>query len=284
MAEVLGAVGSIVGVAAFAQQLAQSVYKIKRFCDNVRNAPSELQDTLEHIANMVALLENLGQEAALDHEASHLPAGAILKQCLELCRRAAERINSIANDLQNELQTRKRRAAIHIVIRQDAMDKLLTRLDRSKSDLVLAYTMFSDARRSSEMEVLRKQLQEMQMGQAQIVQNTRGRSSPTDEEQQNPVKAAVSRQRKRRYGNISEKAVRFQLPAWFCSYACEISFQRASGCWNTSLKTFRILPWDHPASHMCMKGDVEGIRGLLDARKLTVHDRNPAGSTIVTVR
>ena len=64
MADPLSVVASAVGIAAFAQQLAQSVLKIKAFCADVKNAPQELQDTLSQIENISNTMTRLSRGEA----------------------------------------------------------------------------------------------------------------------------------------------------------------------------------------------------------------------------
>ena len=52
MADSVSMTASAFGIAAFAQQLAHSVFRIKALCRDVKNVPVELQETLGQINNI----------------------------------------------------------------------------------------------------------------------------------------------------------------------------------------------------------------------------------------
>ncbi|KAK3701774.1 hypothetical protein LTR37_015294 [Vermiconidia calcicola] len=174
MADPVSVLASAVGIAAFAQQLAASILKIKRFCEDVKNVPVELQETLDQIANMSNIMAKLGRI-----EEEELDGGVdadILLQSLQLCQRAVSRISALAQEAQASMKRGKARAAVSAVLKQDTYAKMLVKLDRSKFDLHLAYSMYADARKAKELEGIRKHMQDMLGGQLHAIPESRSGS------------------------------------------------------------------------------------------------------------
>lgn len=74
MAEV---VGVVVGVVSLGVQLAESLKKVKRFYDTVREAPERLSDIIDEIGSLSDILTELEQDPPRVVGAPALPCNAV---------------------------------------------------------------------------------------------------------------------------------------------------------------------------------------------------------------
>jgi GTP1/Obg family GTP-binding protein len=280
MAEAVGVVASAVGIAAFGQQLASSIQTIKEFCEAVKDAPDELRDVLDQIENISKIMARLGH---LEETSPSTEVDDVLQASAQLCRTAIGRISTLAQELEDEVKRNRVRGSVRAVLKRKGLEKLLVKLERNKADLLIAHSMYADVRKSKELERLHRFVEEMRDGQLQMIEYTKTVSSPSSniEEKHNasrPYRRIGSRERSHR---ALEVQVRF--PLWLCQYAWDVAFERASGCWNMSLKSFRIVT-DGAVWDSVVEGNLMYIRKLLEARQLSIHDRDEHGRTLTSVR
>ena len=279
MAEVVGVVASAVGIAAFGQQLASSILKIKGFCEDVKDAPKELRDVLDQIENISNIMSRLGR---VEDTATVTEVDDIFQASAQLCRTAIGRISTLAQELEEEMTRSRVRGSVRTVLKMKTLEKLIAKLERNKADLLIAHSMYTDIRKSKELERLHRCVEEMREGQMQIIQYVQTISSqpmdfPAQPEAHQPIDRILL---KRRSAPSSKFYVR--LPLWLCQYAWDVTFERASGCWNIALRSFRIVPCS-TIFYLGYHGDIKRVRLLLEARQLSVHDQDEYGHTVTSV-
>jgi hypothetical protein len=86
--------------------------------------------------------------------------------------KAADRVATLAMDLQLDMQCNGGRAAIKTVLNQRESKAMLEKLDRSKLDLQFAYTMFADACRRQDYEAIKTYMAELRDQRYQILCST----------------------------------------------------------------------------------------------------------------
>ncbi|KAK5695489.1 hypothetical protein LTR97_008997 [Elasticomyces elasticus] len=135
----------VVGVAGLAIQLADSVKKLQAFIVLVKDAPAELQELIEYI--------NTSREWLGSITSTVVPAidPALTSRCEGLCRKAVEKIAVVARELEQGMQTKKRRTAMKLAWNADGMERLRKRLDSSKLDLHLAHSIFESEQMRAEI-------------------------------------------------------------------------------------------------------------------------------------
>lgn len=279
MAEAVGVVASAIGIAAFGQQLASSIWTIKKFCEDVKDAPEELRDALDQIEDTSGIMTRLGQ--ILDTSPSYGLDDAFQAN-LQRCRTAVDRISAITHDLDREVKGNRVRGSIRAVLKRKSLEKLLVKLERNKADLLLVHSMYAAVRNAKELEQLYKCVKELRDGQLQMIEYTRTASSqPSTIEEQHEVCRPFHRIDPRKRSDRSRKS-KFEIRLWFCQYAWDVAFERASGRWDISLKSFRIIT-DRQILGLANEGDIKRIQQLLEARQLSIHDQNEYGDTLVSV-
>lgn len=272
----LDIVAGSLGIVGVGQQLLQSVLKIRDFCRDVRDAPAELQDTLLSIESMGRTLIRLGEI-----DTTSMDGGMnedILQGTLDLCKGAVDRVATLSLELQLETRRAKYLGSIKTVLMRREAKALLAKLDRSKIDLHIAYSMYVDARRKAEHEIIRKCLEEERQSRALTAGSRRTLTMPVTVDEGNAATCqaydeirCLTKRRRSVHNTATTTEVRIQLPLWLCQYAWDVALQRACGRFTISLKMLMILPGYHPARYMFVRGDVDGIRELLDKRELSLH-------------
>ncbi|KAK4896049.1 hypothetical protein LTR27_005905 [Elasticomyces elasticus] len=134
----------IVGVAGLAIQLADSVKKLQAFAVLVKDAPAELQELIEYLDTSREWLDSISATLV------HAMDPALTLRCEGLCRKAVERIAVVARELEQGMQTKKRRTAMKAAWNTDTVERLRKRLDSSKLDLHLAHSIFDSEQRIAE--------------------------------------------------------------------------------------------------------------------------------------
>lgn len=140
----------------------------------------------------------------------------ILRSSLDLCRQAVDRVSEVGMTLQGEMKQRKLRSAIKMVLKRDTIGKMLSKLDRSKGDLHIGYSMYSDARKSRDLDRLQRCVEEMRGQQVQTIgyiETMRFTATPTQPDQTTSVSRVcprtVGKQERR-----SRLTRRIRLPQW----------------------------------------------------------------------
>lgn len=65
MADPLSIAASAVGIVRFAQELTKSILTIKRFCNDVKYAPDELEEMVGDIGRLNSMIEAIAQQPLL---------------------------------------------------------------------------------------------------------------------------------------------------------------------------------------------------------------------------
>jgi hypothetical protein len=107
-------------------------HQIKRFLDTVKSAPLEVRELLEEIEILnETLLDLEGQN-------SQFVDDRIIRRCESHCRRAAQLIAELLNELQAKIGKRKTRGSIAFALKKGDIDQIFGRLEIIKSTLGLA--------------------------------------------------------------------------------------------------------------------------------------------------
>ena len=276
----MGVVASVVGIAAFGQQLAASILKMKRFCEDVKDAPEELRVTLDRIENISNIMTRLGY---LEQTSQTTEVDDIFQASIHLCQSAVGRISALAQELEDELRRKRLSGSMRAVLKKKTLEKLLISLERNKADLLIAQSMYADVRKSRELERLHKCVEEMRYGQLQMIEYTRTLSSQRQECAEEHQLCRQTRHATPRKGSDRSRKIRVRLPLWLCHYAWDLAFERAGGCSNISLRPFRIVTRFDPFMS-AVNGNIKHVQQMLEARQLSIHDQNEQGDTLAMVR
>lgn len=293
MAAGIDIVAGTLGIVGVAQQLTQSAFAVKSFCSKVRNAPSELQDSLDRIqslARVIGVLESkiFGDTTTFDLRAER----DVLRTSLELCQKDVEGFIKFAIQLRQNAEHKSIRTGVRIVLKEEMLLNWMQRLDQSRVDMHFAYLIYTDALRSREHRVLCQQSQHNRDMLAQMIKRATelpaqdmlsgsavlSKSGTSDNAPiQSMTRRTARRHRPRR------DLVRIRFPSWLGRHAWDVVSEYAAGIWTVSLKSFIVLPSEHPAFRMAQQDDVTGLQDLLVRRHVSLHDQDVHGQTLFLV-
>ena len=142
MAEMLSIVTGGVGIASLAIQMGDSVMKLKNFRNAVEEAPEEVKYLIEEIEALSLVLSEIG---ANENEDDMAQISAVsLKKCLELCRRGAEVLSTVARQAEQEIVEKKRVGSVKMVLKKGLLDTLRDRLKTVQFVLILSNQTYSE--------------------------------------------------------------------------------------------------------------------------------------------
>ena len=281
----LDIVAGSLGVIGVAQQLAASIFKIKDFCKDVKNAPEELLDTIRSMENISKILMRLDEGRTRDR--SETKDGSVFQECLRISKLAADRVATLTMDLQLDVQCRRGLGAVKTVLKQREIKLMLEKLDRSRIDLQFAYTMYTDACRRHEYEAIKYHMNEERNERMQILVAaavvSQLQDNANDDDKDSTAQLGRTSSDPASQAAKWAHTTRIHLPIWLCRYVWDLAFAHACGQWTVALKTFKILELGHDAYGMIMKDDVGGIRDLLERRQLSIHDEFSSGHSLLSV-
>lgn len=141
MAEVLGVAASGVGIVSLAIQLADSIKKLKDFCEDVRNVP----DDIKYITHQLDILNLQLGDVAKEQQTNPVDFNSDegLKQCLAACQQGTAQLVTIVKELEDKIAKKGRMGAIRAVLRREKIAILGRRLDSAKTSLMFSYMMYS---------------------------------------------------------------------------------------------------------------------------------------------
>lgn len=137
MAEMLGAVASGMSVVSLAFQVADSIKKLKDFCDLVKDAPEEIRFALEEIEAMTLVLGDIDESVQVQNSLPPSTKSAVARSIC-LCRTCAATLQSLVAELQNGLARQKRRTSFKVALTRERLLNIKARIECSKSTLLLA--------------------------------------------------------------------------------------------------------------------------------------------------
>ena len=290
MATGLDIAAGALGIVGVAQQLTESVFKIKCFVEDVKHAPTELIETIRSLDNTAKMLIRLGEDEATMN--SSTANADIFSSSLELYRNAVARIAALAMDLHTQTKQHRRWGAVKTVLKRRNIQSLLGKLQSGRAELHFAHSLLESARLRRRHETLQEILSEQRDGQMLLIEYTRlvAINQATYEAARRGSPAApfgpqnASKDKNGKSTRPVRPAVRIKLPIWLCQYAMDISIAKAAGNWTLALKTYKILAPDSEAWRFCELGDLTSIRTMLDDRQLSIHDRFEEGHSLFSVR
>jgi hypothetical protein len=262
----------LVGVVSLSIQLAESIEKARRFYTAVKDAPERLAEIIDEIEMFSDILADMES----DRSSRHADSGPTLQRCVDICRKAIDRFSKCADALESRMKRQKHRGSIRFAMKAQNIECEISRLERLKSDLALAYMLYREARLQSHLVQLTSQLQQLVDKNAAHLQQT---SSSNDSCVLATEIKKISRQRPS--GGRTE--FRLRTPSWLSHTIWEIYSRRATAEWTVSLRAYSVVPHDAPIFKACQHGDIRGMRELFDRGFASPFDENEFGKGIFEV-
>jgi len=214
MAEV---VGLVVGVVPLGLQLAESIQKVKRFYDTVKNAPRRLTDITNSISPMDEILAEMEKDLSLDN-ATLDPK---LQRCIATCQKAVEQFSKCVGGFETRMKRKKHRGSIQFAMKADDIEREISRLESSKLNLVLAYMLHRKAGEEARDAHIQSQLKCLVDSSAALLRQTSSSSTPR-------VLATEIKKVCKQNSSGGNTEFRLRTPSWLSHTIWEIYSRRAT--------------------------------------------------------
>jgi hypothetical protein len=253
MAEV---VGVVVGVVSLGVQLAESLQKVKRFYDTVRDAPERLADIIDEIGSLSDILTELEQ----DPTSSGGSTGPTMQRCVAACRKAVDRFSTLADSLESRMKRSKGRGSVRFAMKNESIEGVIASLEGSKSNLVLAYMLYREAIADKRARLVHEQMNLFASGQALLLQQ---------HETAQDTRLAID-ERPVRQSHRSKPILK--TPTWLSRTVWEMAIDRAISGWTFSLRSYSLVPLFSPMLDARIAGDVTLVQRSFDMREASPFD------------
>lgn len=137
MAEILAVVASGMSVVSLAIQFADSIQKLKGFCDIMKSATDEIRLALDELEILSLILEDINQSVQQELFLSPRIKIAVMKS-LRLCRVSSEALMSLVKEMENSSSVGRKRSVLKFALQKDKMDMFKLKLESTKSTMLLA--------------------------------------------------------------------------------------------------------------------------------------------------
>lgn len=301
MAEVVGAVASGGGLASLGLQLAGCAVTLRKFCNEVKEAPRSLQRLSREINTFALLLQQIDRTRTT-HDVADADA---LAESLDLCAEPTQEIVQATQKLEPVMH--KYHGAGRVIspflIRE--IKQLCADLERAKSTLGMAFQVFNHQALVRIFEATREmcvQQSSIQMQQSHVLAEVRadvaairtlaGRGqlnalpNMTDERHRpsnaTAVVAITSRLQNdttsdcgptMRKAERRARPYRVRIPLWFSIKVWDISASHSQDGWDVCIRTFNIMPPSgSPALAHYVSGDVLALRKMFQNGEASPHD------------
>jgi hypothetical protein len=141
MAEVFGIAGGAIGAISLSIQLAESIQKIKSFYGAVKNSPTQIEELIEEIEIMQDILSDLESGS----QSTNMASSASMRRCMKVAQRATKSFVAFSSQLQTRIKKSRFRGGAKFALSRDDIKEMLDQLERTKSSLNLAYSLYQQA-------------------------------------------------------------------------------------------------------------------------------------------
>jgi hypothetical protein len=254
MAEV---VGVVVGVVSLGVQLAESLQKVKRFYDTVRDAPARLADIIDEIGALSDILTELEQ----DPTSSGSSAGPTMQRCVAACRKAVDRFSTLSDSLEGRMKRSKGRGSVRFAMKNESIESVIASLESSKSNLVLAYMLYREAIADKRARLVQEQMNLFASGQAMLLQQ---------HEASQDTRLTAGKCLMRQSHRLSKTILK--TPTWLSRTVWAMAIDRAISGWTFSLRSYSLVPLESPIFHACSSGDTDLVQRSFDMTEASPFD------------
>ncbi|OCT49053.1 hypothetical protein CLCR_04571 [Cladophialophora carrionii] len=291
---IIGLVAGGAGLVSLAIQLIESTAKLKRIYHAAQDAPTTLSSLTFDLETIAMALRQLDQ-----HRQAGTPTETLLARCMIACQRGIAEIKELVDKLETCLARHKNiRGKLYTAFKQHDVRGLLDNLEKAKSSLHFAYTMYLAEEQKlrdlthSNMVALQSTMicdlqTQMQMRTASLsdqltpmASHSRGLAPiPEDKKDslvtdrtdtRNPPRKSV-----RTRSSKSRFRVTFQLPNWISRRTYDIALVQLQYGWDVLLRTYNVVPYFSPIFDFVAAGNLARVRGLLESGYTTPLDVRP---------
>jgi hypothetical protein len=247
-------------------QLAESLHKVKSFYESVKNAPPQVAELIEEIEIMQDILGDLETGS----QGASLASTPTMRRCMKIAQGATNRFAVFATELQTRIKKSRYRGGIKFALSRDDIKQMLDQLERTKSSLNLAYSLYQQATAEDRHVALMQAVTSSHGTAVQPAQTVK-----VSLLMQDATIPAHGGRRVSRCKLVAGKPVfKMTTPEWLSSTICQLEVRRSIVGLNVFVRIYGIVPLDAPIFEACRKGDVVDMRRLFDSGLASPFDKN----------
>jgi hypothetical protein len=276
MAEILGVAAGAIGVVSLSIQLAESLHNVKSFYESVKNAPPQVAELIEEIEIMQDILGDLETGS----QGISVASTPTMRRCMKVADGATKRFTAFATELQTRIKKSKYRGGTKFALNRDDIKQMLDQLERTKSSLNLAYSLYQQATAEDRHAALIQAVSSSQGTTMQTAQTVKVSLPAQDIAMQWHAGRQVSRCQL-----VTGKPVfKMTTPEWLSSTICQLEVRRSIVGLYVFMRTYGIVPRNSPVFEACDRGDVECMQRLFDSGLASPFDKDGDGFSLWKVR
>jgi len=273
MAEAFGAVAGVFGVISLGIQLAESVQKVKSFHANFKQACPRLADLVEEIGETCDLIEELEHHTPITDAAT----GPLTCGFLSSSRKAVEYFAKVASELESYTKRKRIRGSLRFALSQHEIARMLSRMERAKTLLTMAYMQYLSARQRQQYDIIAQGFERLASGQKNILQRVETASA---DPQAGSVKSVVAR---KSCGKNLQRIFEVRTPAWMTHKIWQLALDKSISGWQFTMRTYGVVSRDDPIIKACQIGDTVAMQRLFDTGAASPFDQTSEGFELVSV-
>ncbi|EPE31420.1 Ankyrin repeat-containing protein [Glarea lozoyensis ATCC 20868] len=309
MAEVVGLVASGISIGSLTVHIATSISKLKSFWDNVQEAPEDITSLIEEISLLHELLADIEDDQRRNPISSLILDGTASSRCLEHCKRAADRlgelVDEISMDIQSSSRTKRKWVAAKVVLKRDRLEKYRAKMERTIRLMTLAHQCYTKALVQLQPDIIvyklkqlsnvpannGSQLQEMGTEPAEIPAVSSSSyyfwmpmlSVEYEVAKIDQISTPGRIYNKGDQGRQSRHRIRTRLrgPILILNRLWDITGHSAENGWQINIRTYNIIPDKSLAFQYIFRENIEGLRGLFEKREASPFDADASGATLL---
>ncbi|GAB7329277.1 hypothetical protein MBLNU13_g01083t1 [Cladosporium sp. NU13] len=257
MAEVFGIAGGAIGAISLSIQLAESLQKVKGFYAAVKNAPTQVEELIEEIEIMQDILSDLESGS----QSANMASSASMRRCMKVAQRATTSFVAFSCQLQTRVKKSKFRGGVKFALSRDDINQMMDQLERTKSSLNLAYSLYQQAT-----------IEDRHAALLSAVSSSQGVAIGTSLD--NATLERNVTQVSRRSCLSGNRLFHITTPEWISNTIWQFEMRRSIAGYNILLRTYGIVPWGAPIFEACINGDVVEMQRLFDNRLASPFDKS----------
>ncbi|KAL2833284.1 hypothetical protein BDW59DRAFT_156785 [Aspergillus cavernicola] len=261
MAEALGVVASAISILTLLEQIISTIDKLRSLRHFVKTASNDLQDLIEEIEVVQAVLIALRPESL---EFLNLP---FTKRRLHAFQKDLEALIFEISKYRDTTLSR-RLGAVKLVLKKDMLRVHRQNLDNIKSTLVLLLQAYCSA-----------SLRELTLKIDSQNVLPKEETMDSDDDQQD-LRFQVAR-KGRRVKKVVSKQFRFRTPLILVDKMWTINTSHLFSSWTFSIRVNNVVPHESPILLHCREGNIKEIQRLFSAGLASPFDCDPNGQSLI---
>ncbi|KAM5377349.1 hypothetical protein ACJZ2D_005030 [Fusarium nematophilum] len=304
------AAASVIAFVQISTEIVKCMVKTKQIWEQAQDLPEDARYLVDRLQYYKPIFENIQKQLFCDDFASTMQNDSLVLNSLDFCQKAHEKLEGIANDLHQQLSTKKglkrRLSAVRVVIGRDKLELFKERLSDSIELLKLSVMAWDMAVSRRAPDVIVKRLtRELSASAGSIQSKTlpaveadkdedHRHSNPQAASKQLVPAAAKTRHSSRSYSpsRLGRFALAYtngtgawqayvQWPSWLSQSVYEFQSSPTICGWTYNYRVYNIVARDSEIIKRVQRGDKDGVLELFSSRQASPFDKDDSGESLL---